>query len=255
MEAWQRTRDYLFILRRELGVFETKHIHVYEISMISNRQVETIKRNQFRKHFQERLEHPWAARTPAQSRVARGAPGCWVRAPSSRHAHRTSPVTQRTPPHIHTAYAILPSRGFQIAPVTFVGDKGKRCPPRLSWGSSLPAPAAVCGAANYRKERGRKRAAAPARPTPTHPALRRPRPHSAQDAPARPQGRVRGNPAPVRPSPRRVTVGSDGDPHCDRSTPGRRPLPYPRGTRDPTQGSQAALGKQRRLPGAQTSSG
>lgn len=186
----------------------------------------------------------------------------WPEGPPGAGCGRRAPATptgrhplHNAPPHTHTAYAILPSRGFQIAPVTFVGDKGKRCPPSLSWGSSLPAPAVVCGAANYRKERGRKRAAAPARPTPTHPALRRPRPHSAQDAPARPQGRVRGNPAPVRPSPRRVTVGSDGDPHCDRSTPGRRPLPYPRGTRDPTQGSQAALGKQRRLPGAQTSSG
>lgn len=105
--------------------------------VISNRQVEIIKSNQFCRHFQVRLKTPLSSSdTRPEPSGQRGPPGagCGRRAPATPTGRH--PLHNAPPPHTHTAYAILPSRGFQIAPVTFVGDKGKRCPPSLSWGSS-----------------------------------------------------------------------------------------------------------------------
>ena len=175
-----------------------------------------------------------------------------MRAPSSCHAHRTSPVTQRPPP---PAYAILPP-AVSNCPGDFCGRPrytlhtqprlGILSPPRLASPRGGPGPAR---AANYRKERGRKRAAAQARPTPYpfraraaspgHPRRAAPL-RSVPGAPATAPGRGGGNPA-----PRHSRL--EGDPHCDRSTPGRRPLPHPPGPRDPTRERQPASGS---LPGA-----
>lgn len=143
--------------------------------------------------------------------------------------------------------------------MTFVGYDGKRCTPSLGWRSSrrpggrLPAAGpARPGLADQLQERARQEASGRAgspnfHPIPSSCGLA-PTTRSARDAPFRPQGRGRGNPEPVRPSPRRVTVGSEGDPHCDRSTPGRRPLPHPPGPRNPTSGRQAGLGEAEKPP-------
>lgn len=47
--------------------------------------------------FSGKPGHPRAAPTPTPSPVAGGASPSWMRAPSSRHAHPTSPVTQPPP--------------------------------------------------------------------------------------------------------------------------------------------------------------
>lgn len=143
---------------------------------------------------------------------------------------------------------------FPIAPVTFVGDQGIRCTPSLVWGSS-PRPGwrlPVADPARPKRPITGKSAAGREQPLrlaqlPPHPALGRPRPatraaplRSTPGAPATAPGRSGGNPA-----PRHSRL--EGDPHCDRSTLGRRPLPHPPGPRDPTRERQPASGS---LPGA-----
>lgn len=101
--------DYLPIFTENEGCQKSKPTCVYEISRLGNRQVNHREEPRLQT-FSGKTWHPRAAPTPARSPVAGGASRSWVRAPSSRHAHRTSPVTQPPPPP--PAYAILPSRGF-----------------------------------------------------------------------------------------------------------------------------------------------
>lgn len=161
------------------------------------------------------------------------------------------------PPDV-TRYTTLPPSlcnsalpRLPIAPVTFVRDEGKRCTPRRRRGSSpvravlaprSPGPARP-GPIGQSPESARQEASGRrARPAPRHPALGsgRARP------PARPRPR---EPRAGRPSRRRVTGGSEGDPHCDRSTPGRRPLPPPRGPGAPTRGVRRPPGGTAASPG------
>lgn len=147
------------------------------------------------------------------------ASGCGVRAPSSRHAHPTSPVTQRPPPPPPTpAYAILPPAASNC-PGDFCGrPRYIRCTPSLGWGSSSPPRQ---GVSPRRTRPGRPitgKSAAGSEPTlrlaqlPPHPALARPRP-ATRSAPLH-SGRARHSARPRRRKPRAAS----------QSAPGRSPL-------------------------------
>lgn len=146
-----------------------------------------------------------------------------------------------------------------------MGEEGRRRLPGLVVlaGDSLPTPAVVSPRRAWRRESiPGKRAAGSERPLgiaqlPPIPRRGSHGPgHPLRARSARPTARPRPRePRAERPSPRCVTVGSQGDPHCDRSTPGRRPLPHPPAPREPTRQWPSGPGEAEETPGTQTGSG
>ena len=185
--------------------------------------METIKRQQVSGRSHSRLGQPWAAPTgPPGAGCGRPAPAT----PTRRHPLHNALHHPHPPRLMQFCLRRLP-----IARVTFAGDQGIYVARPSSAGDPLARPGKESprggpGPGGQLPERARqeasRRSGSPnTLPIPRSRGLARPpAPRcSTRGAPATAPGRGVGNPA-----PRHSRL--EGDPHCDRSTSGRRPFPH-----------------------------